>query len=584
MIPAEKQVFMQRVYSLKKLVDKLEDGPSIAVKQMLFIWQSAQYPRLSKRNAYGKEVQFSQDKSFKDLTSWLMERPFLESAFWLSSAYSILVGDGVRKEKSLYFTPPILAERLIDNLIAHGASLTHHVWMDPACGGGAFLAPVAVRMVQALAKSGIKGSEILRTVSKNLVGNDIDKTLAYLSTQFLLMALYDQVLSSDFEPEIKISVGNGLLPTACEGEKADVIICNPPYRKMKSVEVSEYKDLFSNIIEGQPNIYGLFIYQCFKLGKNDALIGLLTPTSYLSGKYFSKLRRNILGDADVCQLDLVDDRVGVFIGVSQGAVLSLYRRSSCKTSTSPTEVFALSKTGQFKNIGNCSLGQCLGAWPIPREEGDQKLIQQALLSPYRITDFGYTARVGTYVDYRDKRKTYAKQPNNKQMKAVFPIIWSSDITTDGRLTHGRTSKQDGNHIYIEMGDREHSAVIRRPVIALQRVTSPDQPRRLVCAPIDEEFVKVHDGIVGENHVIFLEQTGSAEISTTHFAAILASAPIDRLFRSISGAVNVSVSELSQLTLPNPTILLAFIKEGRAIGDAVTLSFEKQAQATLARTS
>lgn len=577
MIPAEKQVFMQRVHSLKKLVDNLEDGPSITVKRMLHLWQCEQYPLLCKGKNYGINLQLFQDKSFKDLVDWLIQRPFLESAFWLSSAYSIWVGDGVRKEKSLYFTPPILAERLIDDLISHGASLTDDIWLDPACGGGAFLAPVAVRMVHALNQTGSKPTEIIEKVSKNLVGNDIDTTLAYLSSQFLAMSLYEQIAISKIQPQFRISVGNGLSTEACNNVKADVIICNPPYRKMKSVEVNEYKESFGDILEGQPNIYGIFIYQCIKLGKEKALVGLLTPTSYLSGRYFTKLRKAILKESEVCQLDLVDDRVGVFIGVSQGAVLSLYKRSSGKGPKIATKVYALSITGQFTNIGSCELGECLGAWPIPREDGDQEILRQASLSPYRMADFGYKARVGTYVDYRDRRKTYTKQPNNKKMKAVFPIIWSSDITTDGRLNHGRTSKQDGHHIFIEMGYREHSAVIRRPVIALQRVTSPDQPRRLVCAPIDEDFVKRHDGIVGENHVIFLEQTGPTEISTTLFAAILTSQPIDRLFRSISGAVNVSVSELGQLKLPNPASILKLIKQGHSINDAVTLSFKEHAQ-------
>lgn len=582
MIPAEKQVFMQRVHSLKKLVDKFADGPSVAVKKMLHVWQTAQYPLLCQKNSYGKEIKLFENKAFKDLSSWLIQRPFLESAFWLSSAYSIWVGQGVRKEKSLYFTPPILAERLIDDLVSHGASLTDHIWMDPACGGGAFLAPVAVRMVKALTQLGKSPTDIIQIVSKNLVGNDIDSTLAYLSNEFLAMSLYNELRLAKIRPAFKISVENGLISKDGRHEKADVVICNPPYRKMKSIEVKDYSESFADILEGQPNIYALFIYQCLRLSKNDGLVGLLTPTSYLSGKYFTKLRKTILRESKVCQLDLVDDRVGVFIGVSQGAVLSLYKRSTQRPCNMHTEVYALSITGQFTKIGHCELAECLGAWPIPREEGDQEIIRKASLSPYRMADFGYKARVGTYVDYRDKRKTYTKQPNNKRMKAVFPIIWSSDITTDGRFSHGRTSKQDGHHTFIEMGDREHSAVLRRPVIALQRVTSPDQPRRLVCAAIDERFIQLHDGVVGENHVIFLEQTGTGEISTSLFAEILASPPIDRLYRSISGAVNVSVSELNQLALPDPTLLLGFVRRGHSITDAVTLSFQQQAQTRTAQ--
>ena len=575
MIPAEKQVFMQRVHALKKLVDKLDDGPSITVKILLSMWQSKQFPLLCEEGSRNW-LPLSQEKSINDLACWLTQRPFLESAFWLSSAYSIWVGDDIRSEKSLYFTPPILAERLIDDLISLGASLVDDVWLDPACGGGAFLAPVAVKMVQAMSQRNMSPLEILERASKNLVGNDIDKTLAYLSEQFLSMALYDQFLISKRRPKFKISVGNGLLATACNGEKADVIICNPPYRKMKSVEVKDYAEFFSDVVEGQPNIYGLFISQCLKLGKRDALVGLLTPTSYLSGRYFSKLRRSILKESTVRQLDLVDDRVGVFIGVSQGAVLSLFKRKTGNArNANHTDVYALSITGKFTKIGKCVLGECMGAWPIPREEGDEQIIQQAAWSPYRLADFGFVARIGTYVDYRDTRKTYTRQPNNKKMKAVFPIIWSSDITADGLFVHGRTRKQDGHHTFIEMGNREHSAVIRRPAIALQRVTSPDQPRRLVCAPIGDEFMQQHDGVVGENHVIFLEQISSKiGFSTQQFASILGSEPIDRLFRSISGAVNVSVSELNQLRLPNPTVLMKFINESRSINDAVILSFRR----------
>ncbi len=350
---------MRRVLSLKNRVAKLEDGPSIAVKSLLSIWQKKQFPLLCEE-VTTEALSFLNDISAEDLASWLMDRPFLESAFWLSSAYAIWVGNDARSEKSLYFTPPILAERLIDNLIDHGASLIHHVWIDPACGGGAFLAPVAVRMVHAMSREKMEPLEIISRISTNLRGNDIDETLAYLSTQFLLMALYEQFTIANIKPKIRISTGNGLLSTVCNDEKADVIICNPPYRKMKSPEVAEYAEAYSDVIEGQPNIYGLFIRQCLRIGKDGALVGLLTPTSYLSGRYFSKLRSTILKDATVRQLDLVDDRVGVFIGVSQGAVLSLYsRKRIAATTPHSTDVYALSITGQFTEVGKCALAQSM---------------------------------------------------------------------------------------------------------------------------------------------------------------------------------------------------------------------------------
>lgn len=550
-----------------------KDGPSVVVKAALFLWQKTQFPLLA-ANSADEILKHSQNDKINDLAQWLIDRPFLESAFWLSSTYAILVGDDFRSEQSLYFTPPILAERLIENLITHGASLTNHIWMDPACGGGAFLAPVAVRMVEALSKKGVSPAKIVSHVSNNLIGNDVDETLVYLAKQFLAMALYEKSKALKIKPNFKISLGDGLLPTVCNGEKADVVICNPPYRKMKAEEVKKYANDFKDVIEGQPNIYGLFMWHSLALGKKHAVVGLLTPTSYLSGSYFSKLRTAILETADVCQLDMVDDRIGVFIGVSQGALLSVFMRNA-KRKRSPftTKVCALSKDGKFTLVGNCSLTNRIGAWAVPRQPGDEEILRQAATSPHRLKDFGYVARIGTYVDYRDQRKTYIDRPKNAKKNAVFPILWSSDITSEGVVIHGRTSKEDSHHKFIGMETSDHPSIIRRPVIAMQRVTSSDQPRRLVCASINEEFMELHGGVVGENHVILLEKiSDTTEITTVEFAAILMSKTIDRLFRCISGAVNVSVSELNQLALPSPNILSKYIREGRDINAAVLRAY------------
>lgn len=575
MIPAEKQAFMQQVRSLKKLVEASERGPSSAVKFLLHLWQRKKFPLLCEQPS-PEELAFVEYECVAELALWLSERPFLEAVFWLSSAYAIWVGNEVRSEKSLYFTPPLLAERLIDDLVAQGASLVDHVWIDPACGGGAFLAPVAVRMIDALEREKVEAHDIVSKVSDHILGNDLDSTLSYLSTQYLMMALYKQIEVSKNMPTIKISNDDGLRTNIYIGRQADVVICNPPYRKMKSIEVAQNIDEYSDVIEGQPNIYSLFIRQCLNIGKPGSLVGLLTPTSYLSGRFFSKLRQTILKEASVCQLDLVDDREGVFIDVSQGAVLSLYKLNTHELrSPNTTEVYALSIAGKFTKVGTCSLTLCKDAWPIPRQQGDQEIIDRSARSSYRLEDYGFTPRIGTYVDYRDTRKTYTRQPNNKKMRAVFPIIWSSDITAEGNFVHGRTSKKDRHHIFIEMGDEDHRAVVRRPAIAMQRVTSPDQPRRLVCAEVDDEFMTRHQGVVGENHVIFLEQTSrQPPLSKRQFVALLSSEPIDRLFRSISGSVNVSIFELNQLTLPDPKILIDLINEGNSLDEAVIGAFKK----------
>ena len=80
------------------------------------------------------------------------------------------------------------------------------------------------------------------------------------------------------------------------------------------------------------------------------------------------------------------------------------------------------------------------------------------------------------------------------------------------------------------------------------------------------------GIVGENHVVLLEQVDpSVGVPPADLARLLQSAPVDRLFRCMSAPVNVSLFELNQLPLPEPARLKAEMQRV-AIDDAVLRSF------------
>jgi len=105
---------------------------------------------------------------------------------------------------------------------------------------------------------------------------------------------------------------------------------------------------------------------------------------------------------------------------------------------------------------------------------------------------------------------------------------------------------------------------------MQRVTSTDQPRRLVCAAIPEKWASSHKGFVAENHVLVIEQSagGVPALDPTTLAAVLSSSTVDRLFRSISGASNVSVFELNQVPMPHADVVLRELRLGRDIESAV----------------
>lgn len=572
-IPAPRLKFYRHVKALAILVDGKPNGVERLVKTVAHIWQRACYPGLAlERAPYGSGV-FLNEEAVHDFAGWLIEEPFNEAAYWLASAYAILVGDELRTERALYFTPPRLADRVIDKLVDHGASLTSQHWHDPACGGAAFLVPIAQRMAVALAEAGLSATQQLDHIERHLSGNDLDSVLLEISREFLRMALSDLLATAGRDLSLRLFKGDGLTSSAIEAVQPDVLALNPPYRKLRAAEVDRYRKAHGDVVEGQPNIYGLFINRTLQLAKQGGLVGLLTPTSFLSGQSFSKLRTKLLTHADTLHVDMLSDRNAMFIDVEQETAITVLRtRPASKVVDSKTRVSVLKPDGEFEDAGEFFLPNSGRPWPIPRAASDARLLQSAESAGFTLSDYGYVARVGHLVAYRDERQRFAHQPAPKPGRLVVPLVWATDITPDGRFDHGRECRFSRDRRFVQISSLADHGVITKPAVLLQRLTSSDQKRRLVAAAVPEAWVAQFGGYVCENHVIVLEPVSKNALAPEKLAAILNSQPVDRVFRAISGASNVAVSELDELLLPDPAHLKHLKARGISLDEAVRAAY------------
>jgi adenine-specific DNA-methyltransferase len=472
----------------------------------------------------------------------------------------------------MFFTPPELSARLIDDVAKNGADFANSVFMDPACGGAAFLAPVALRMRKALKKKKFSASRILKHIRTHLFGVDIDPILCRLSAFFLKMVLYDEIVATGKEPRFLVRAANALTNLRRMHGRIDVVLCNPPYRKMPSDEVALYRKSYGAVIEGQPNLYGLFFALGLNLLKPNGTAALLTATSFLSGQYFSKLRTHLLDHAHAKQIDIIGERNGVFVGAELDTAITVFQKRP-RSARKKTNVYCLGRANTFQKIGAYGMPNSGTAWPVPKSPEGAKAIAVANGSQYRLADYGYNTRIGTFVWNRDKRRKFFSERAAKRgakIKTAFPLIWSSDISQGGRVNFGSQRK---HHSFVNMREIDHVSLVRKPAVVLQRITSNDQPRRLVGAPISRRLLDRYGGVVGENHVVFLEQAeGTPTLSPKRFARVLRSKPIDGLFRSISGAANVSAFELSQLQMPKPSLLVKKLGQTTDVDAAVLRAF------------
>ncbi len=539
----------------------------------LNLWCELDFPSVPKTKL-PKSTQLKVTAELQSFVQMLRQMDFFEASYWLSSTYAMLTEETYRKKLAMFFTPASLTRGLLDDLAAQGADFGKHSFLDPACGGAAFLAPIAFRIRKVLKNRGLSSKARLKHIERKLFGTEIDPTLCKLSQQFLYMALHEDIKESGYIPTFTIEAADSLKSRGGALGRRDVVVCNPPYRKLASDEVTQLDPAFELVVEAQPNLYSIFIYHCVRLARPNGIVALVTPTSFLSGQNFSGLRSFLIRNTDVAHIGMVSERLGVFIDVQQETALTVLRR---RTTENKAEVQAtvsvVSVAGEYTPVGVSILPSGGSVWPIPRGVTDVELLKQAATSKFRIADYGYKIRIGAYVWNRDKRPKYKTLHDVRSAKSTtaVPLIWSRDISADGTLNFDPESKANGHH-FVDFGDKLHPAVIRQCSVVMQRVTSNDQPRRLVMAPIPSSIFLVHGGFVGENHVVILEPSVDLpELQPDDLAKLLSTHAVDRIFRCISGATNVSSFELSHLALPDPAMLKKYRSQGSSMEEAVNRS-------------
>ncbi|SFW71085.1 N-6 DNA Methylase [Luteibacter sp. UNCMF366Tsu5.1] len=571
--PFSKVSITRRIRSLGQVAERHHCDATTIVGTLSHLWCRASFPALRKPALrYSKEL--AAEAEVAEFVAILRGMTFLDATYWLSSSYALLTTQGYQKELAMFFTPTSLTDGLLNDLTEQGVDFGRQSFMDPACGGAAFLAPIALRMRAALKKRGRTPLQSLRHIERHLSGTDLDATLCELSKLFLCMALHDDIQKTGYSPAFRVRQTDSLHGLRTCFGKIDVVVCNPPYRKMKAAELDPLRETYADVIEGQPNLYCLFIALCLRLLRAEGHAALVTPTSFLSGQYFTSLRKFLISNSVIEHIGVVSDRQGIFIDVEQETAMTVLRRRSEK-GRSQTSVSVVSSSGQYRNVGKCSLPSDGAVWPVPRATTDVPLLKAASATAFRLSDYGYKVRIGAYVWNRDKRPKFETQQDVRKARAhtAMPLLWSRDIVPGRAVQLDSVSARDGEHRFVDMGDKMHSSVVSSPCVVIQRVTSNDQPRRLVAAAVSPDVYRKHGGFIGENHVVIVEVTGDKpHLSPTKLASLLSTYVVDRNFRCISGATNVSAFELNQLALPDPQAVKDALAEKVTMEEAVKRAF------------
>jgi adenine-specific DNA-methyltransferase len=465
--------------------------------------------------------------------------PKFEALCFITSLYPALLAERDRSALGAFYTPLVLAQRLLVAAMDAGVDWTTARILDPAAGGGVFLFLSADRMRKAL--DGCEPAFVVSQIGARLRGFEVDPHAAELAQRALEVSLLElTTIAGRSLPQVVRSCDT--LKEAQDGS-FDLVVGNPPYGRVSLSP--ELRRRYSRSLFGHANTYGIFTDIALRWARKDGVIAYLTPTSFLAGQYFSNLRRVLAEDAPPAIIDFVHARRGVFEDVQQETMLAIYRKGA-KASRARIHHIHVTSDVDATVTKNGTVGlpdRPSMPWLAPRERKHGALIMRVEKLRSRLSDWGYSVSTGPLVWNRFKSQLCAQQTG----RDVHPLVWAEAISPDGEFVFRSEKKNHAPFFRLMAGDEW--LLVKRPCVLVQRTTAKEQARRLIATELPPEFVRKHRGVVVENHLNMVRPNPDSKVSNAVVAALLNSSIVDAVFRCMSGSVAVSAFELEALPLP-----------------------------------
>jgi len=333
-------------------------------------------------------------------------------------------------------------------------------------------------------------------------------------------------------------------------ERYDLVISNPPYYKLKKDSPQIIK--MKNIINGQPNIYPLFMALSARLLKNGGQMTILTPRSYCSGLYFKKFRNWFFETVKPYKIHLFESRKEVFkkYGVLQENVIL----TAIKTSRAPKNVLISVSDGipneklKIKSVAYDKI--------IVKKRDDvmmRILVSESddLIATYidkfdgSLETFGFKVSTGPVVPFRAKdlllRKIYCRSDS-------VPLIWMQNIL-NGMIKW--PIEKNNKPIGIKKTKKSRKILIPNKNYVLIKRFSTKEGKQRINAGIYLNDLFSADLIGIENHVNYISKIdGELTINEVYgIVALLNSRLYNRYFQITNGSTQVNANEISGIPVP-----------------------------------
>jgi len=347
----------------------------------------------------------------------------------------------------------------------------------------------------------------------------------------------------------------------------DIVVSNPPYFK---ISIDDLRAKAAKIIvNGHPNIYAIFMALSARLLKQNGELIFITSRSFAAGGYFKTFREYFFKLIDLDKVHLFISRKDAF---NKDKVLqeTIIIKGTKRHQPEP-EVIISSSSGlkdlnfptikifPKKDVIDMSSSEKL--LYLPTTDFEESVLEVFKNWSGNLSEYNIKISTGPVVAFRSK--DYIKQGFEDGETQMAPLFWLHNVKQMS-LEWPINKSDKGQYISIE-GKSIPLLILNKNYIFLRRFSSKDDKSRLIAAPYFCNYIKSdYIGVENKLNYIYRPKGHLERNEVIGLCALLNSNLFDSYFRIFNGNVNVSATELREISLPP-------LETIRKIGDTIILA-------------
>jgi len=334
------------------------------------------------------------------------------------------------------------------------------------------------------------------------------------------------------------------------------------------------------MMDGQPNIYALFMAIGAGLLRPGGEMVAITPRSFCNGLYFRGFRRWFFERVTLKHAHLFESRKDIFreAGILQESLITVTERLGTPTKkvvlTTSHGRSGLEKPRRFElptaEVVDDSCGDMVVR--LPESPADADIMRAVECWPARFSALGLKISTGPVVSFRSRQFL---KPSLGGRDTV-PLILVGNVKLFETVWPLERNGKPGAFLVTPRSTR--MLVPTQNYVLLRRFTAKEERRRLIASCfLRREFSG--NQVALENHLNYISHSERelSENETFGLAALFNSFLLDRYFRALSGNTQVNATEIRTMPFPDLKTVASIgrrLRRGRSFAarqvDAVVL--------------